>query len=62
MIKVKNIAEAQIGDFINYNKRLSVICAITTNGETYVIHLDDKSVIEERSSNHAEIFRMIDIP
>lgn len=62
MIKVKNIAEAQIGDFINYNKKLSVISAITQNGESFTIHLDDDTVIEESFKNHTEIFRMVDIP
>lgn len=60
MIKVKNIAEAQIGDFINYNKKLSVISAITRNGESFTVQLDDETVFEESSETHTEIFRMIE--
>ena len=60
MVKVKNLADAQIGDFINYKNKLSIICAITRKGESFIIQLDDKRIIEESGKNHQEIFRMVD--
>ena len=60
MVKIKDVSDALPGDFVKYNRRLSIILSIDNMGETFSIRLEDGTEIENASIGEMEIFRLKD--
>jgi hypothetical protein len=60
MIKIKDLSEAIVGDFISFNQKLSIIRAISVVDDTVIILLDDGTEINVDTATRVEIFRIRD--
>jgi hypothetical protein len=60
MIKVKNVSEALVGDFISYNQKLSVVSSISRDHDFFVVQMEDGTEIEFLATTRVEIFRIVD--
>jgi hypothetical protein len=58
MIKIKSISDAERGDLVSHNRKLSVISSIHENGHSFIIVLDNGESFECVSGERREIFRL----
>lgn len=58
MIKIKDLSEAIVGDFISFNQKLSIIRSISVEDNTVILQLDDGTEIKVNTAARVEIFRI----
>jgi hypothetical protein len=58
MIKIRSMCDAEIGDFINYKGKVSIISSVQQNGDYLIIGLKEGEVIVALKDQKTEIFRV----